>query len=144
MAMQQIMIEEKAKRLEFEKKIYAEGQISRDMLVHINGGALVKSLDMELIEAYKAARGDIERDRMSFSVGGDGSLRSADGSEVYISMVDESDRSSLSSQFVQCISPCFPEGHGPFVDIKIDMLHEDAIVKLLSVMTHGRQRRIWI
>ena len=122
MAMQQIMIEEKAKRLEFEKKIYAEGQISRDMLVHINGGALVKSLDMELIEAYKAARGDIERDRMSFSVGGDGSLRSADGSEVYISMVDESDSMrQMQAASVDAGSRVFSEGDAHEGERPIDL-----------------------
>lgn len=73
-----------AAQLEREKKIYAEGQISKDMLVSPNGAALVKSLDLEIAEAYKRSRNELVRDTRHFSVGGDGSLRSADGSTEYI------------------------------------------------------------
>lgn len=63
---------------------YAEGQISREMLINLDGSAKVKSLDIELGAAYKACREALERDG-NFTVGAGGELRSADGTRVYIS-----------------------------------------------------------
>lgn len=91
MEMQQAIAAEQAKMERFESKIYASKQISRSMLVNPNGGALLKALDAEIVEAYKAVRPDLERDADNFSVGGDGSLRSRDGQTVYISRQDESE-----------------------------------------------------
>jgi len=64
---------------------YAEGTISREMLVHRDGTAKVRSLDIEIAEAYRSALVDLHDDRDHFSVGGAGELRSADGAKVYIS-----------------------------------------------------------
>ncbi len=74
-----------------QEKIYAGGTISRAMLVRPDGQALGGGLDKEIISAYKACRRDMENDRYYFSVDGSGALRSADGSEVYISEPDESE-----------------------------------------------------
>lgn len=89
--MKRRIAEEKAKMDRFETKIFASKQISRSMLVNPNGGALIKSLDAEIIEAYKACRPDMERDADHFSVSGDGALRSRDGQIVYISRQDETE-----------------------------------------------------
>lgn len=73
-----------AQQNEFERKIYAEGTVSRDMLVTRDGNAKVRSLDARLIEAYTVSRTSLESDHDHFSVGNDGSLRSADGRDVYV------------------------------------------------------------
>ncbi|MFC4048385.1 type IV secretory system conjugative DNA transfer family protein [Actinomadura syzygii] len=70
-----------AKRAE---KIYAEGTISKDMLLTPDGTAKLKSLDRQIAEAYKSCLSDIAADRQHFSVGGDDQVRSADGSRAYI------------------------------------------------------------
>ena len=57
------------------------------MLVNPDGSAKVKSLDLEISEAYKTAQVELEQDQEHFSLGGDGELRSADGSATYISQV---------------------------------------------------------
>lgn len=67
------------------RPIFAEKTVSRDQLVHRNGTAKLKTLDAQLTEAYKSAMVDMQRDHEHFSVGGDGELRSADGSKTYIS-----------------------------------------------------------
>ena len=66
------------------RKIYAEGTISQDMLISPSGAAKIKSLDIQITEAYKTALTELQQDRDNFSVGGDGSLRSADGAYAYI------------------------------------------------------------
>ncbi|WP_394941132.1 type IV secretory system conjugative DNA transfer family protein [Psychromicrobium sp. YIM B11713] len=66
------------------QKIYAEGTVSQDMLISLTGAAKIKSLDFQITEAYKATLTELQQDRDNFSVGGDGSLRSADGAYVYI------------------------------------------------------------
>lgn len=76
-----------ADEAERTRSIYAEGTVSREMLVHRNGVAKVKTLDAQLTEAYKSAMVEMQRDHEHFSVGGNGELRSADGSTVYISPV---------------------------------------------------------
>ncbi|MFI9629315.1 type IV secretory system conjugative DNA transfer family protein [Streptomyces sp. NPDC052042] len=70
-----------------QRLVYAEGLISMEMLVNPDGSAKVKSLDIEISEAYKSAQTELERDHEHFSVGGDGELCSADGSKTYISHV---------------------------------------------------------
>lgn len=64
---------------------YAEGRVSQEMLVNKDGSAKLRSLDFEIGEAYRSARTAIEADHAHFRVGGDGELRSADGSKTYIS-----------------------------------------------------------
>ena len=65
-------------------EIYAEGTVSKDMLVNPNGSAKLKSLDVQIAEAYRVTRLELERDHDHFSVGAQGELRSADGTQVYI------------------------------------------------------------
>lgn len=79
--------ESQAVSVERQRLLYAEGTISREMLVNPDGSAKVKSLDIEIGEAYKSAQTELEQDREHFSVGGDGELRSADGSQTYISQI---------------------------------------------------------
>ncbi|GAA3257504.1 type IV secretory system conjugative DNA transfer family protein [Streptomyces lavendulae] len=79
--------ERQAVSVERQRLLYAEGTISKEMLVNPDGSAKVKSLDIEIAEAYKSAQTELERDREHFSVGGDGELRSADGSQTYISQI---------------------------------------------------------
>jgi len=73
------------------QRIYAGSSISRDMLINRDGSALKNTLDAEIVAAYKAARPHLERDTRHFTVGADGSLRSADGRLTYISKIDESE-----------------------------------------------------
>ncbi|MFB7917074.1 type IV secretory system conjugative DNA transfer family protein [Streptomyces sp. NPDC056061] len=82
---------QEAYRAERQRLVYAEGLISKEMLVNPDGSAKIKSLDIEIGEAYKSTQVELERDHERFSVGGDGELRSADGSQTYISQV-HSDR----------------------------------------------------
>ncbi|MFB7597569.1 type IV secretory system conjugative DNA transfer family protein [Streptomyces sp. NPDC056160] len=79
--------ESQAVSAERQRLLYAEGTISKEMLVNPDGSAKVKSLDIEIGEAYKSAQTELEQDREHFSVGGDGELRSADGSQTYISQI---------------------------------------------------------
>ncbi|WP_405749052.1 type IV secretory system conjugative DNA transfer family protein [Streptomyces sp. NBC_01411] len=79
--------ESQAVSAERQRLLYAEGTISKEMLVNADGSAKVKSLDIEIGEAYKSAQTELEQDREHFSVGGDGELRSADGSQTYISQI---------------------------------------------------------
>ncbi|WP_405829107.1 MULTISPECIES: type IV secretory system conjugative DNA transfer family protein [unclassified Streptomyces] len=79
--------ESQALSVERRRLLYAEGTISKEMLVNPDGSAKVKSLDIEIGEAYKSAQTELEQDREHFSVGGDGELRSADGSQTYISRI---------------------------------------------------------
>lgn len=68
-----------------KRMTYAEGTISKEMLINHNGSAKLKTLDTEIGEAYKSAQTELEQDHKHFSVGGAGELRSADGSQTYIS-----------------------------------------------------------
>ncbi|MFJ7280520.1 type IV secretory system conjugative DNA transfer family protein [Kitasatospora sp. NPDC098663] len=79
--------ESRAISVERQRLLYGEGTISKEMLVNPDGSAKVKSLDIEIGEAYKSAQTELEQDREHFSVGGDGELRSADGSQTYISRI---------------------------------------------------------
>ncbi|MFE0133265.1 type IV secretory system conjugative DNA transfer family protein [Streptomyces sp. NPDC059037] len=79
--------ESQAVSVERQRLLYAEGTISKEMLVNPDGSAKVKSLDIEIGEAYKSAQTELEQDREHFSVGGDGELLSADGSQTYISQI---------------------------------------------------------
>ncbi|MEU2828683.1 type IV secretory system conjugative DNA transfer family protein [Streptomyces lavendulae] len=79
--------ESQAVSVERQRLLYAEGTISKEMLVNPDGSAKVKSLDIEIAEAYKSAQTELEQDHEHFSVGGDGELRSADGSQTYISQI---------------------------------------------------------
>lgn len=69
---------------------YAEGQISREMLVNRDGSAKVRSLDVELAEAFRAAEVEMLRGTEHFAEGLAGELLSADRSQVYISVASGS------------------------------------------------------
>lgn len=89
------VIQETARRQEkrdgMGQKIYAGQQISRDMLINPDGTALSKTLDVEIVGAYRSARPQMVADTEHFRAGDNGSLYSRDGSAVYISKLDESD-----------------------------------------------------
>lgn len=79
-----------AQQVEYTRKRYAGGTISREMLVHRDNSAR-HTLDGEMVEAYKSVRSYLESDTENFSVNGSGSLCSADGRVVYISKPDQDD-----------------------------------------------------
>ncbi|WP_406004649.1 type IV secretory system conjugative DNA transfer family protein [Streptomyces sp. NBC_00987] len=81
------MVTLQADEADRKRMAYAEGTISKEMLINHNGSAKLKTLDIEIGEAYKSAQTELEQDHEHFSVGGDGELRSADGSQTYISQV---------------------------------------------------------
>ncbi|PUB32488.1 type IV secretory system conjugative DNA transfer VirD4/TraG family protein [Promicromonospora sp. AC04] len=82
--------ERETARAERERLVYAEETISKEMLINPDGSAKIKTLDAEISEAYRSTQTDLEQDREHFRVGGDGELRSADGSQTYISQVRSS------------------------------------------------------
>ena len=88
--MQEAAAAAKANASARQEAIYAGKQISRDMLVSGDGRALANTLDREIVEAYKSSRAYMERDSRHFSVGAGGALRSADGRQLYIDKLDES------------------------------------------------------
>lgn len=69
-----------------EKKIYAEGTISREMLVSASGVARTLGLDAEFGEAYKRCLAEFAQDSDHFTMGAEDELRSADGSSAYITL----------------------------------------------------------
>lgn len=81
------MVTLQADEADRKRMAYAEGTISKEMLINHNGSARLKTLDIEIREAYRSAQTELEQDHEHFSVGGAGELRSADGSQTYISQV---------------------------------------------------------
>lgn len=71
-------------RQERERLIYAQGTISRSMLITETGVARNPGLDVQFAEAYRRALRDLARDAQHFQVTDDGQLRSADGHTAYI------------------------------------------------------------
>ncbi|ELP65765.1 type IV secretory system conjugative DNA transfer family protein [Streptomyces turgidiscabies] len=123
--------ESQAVSIERQRLLYAEGTISKEMLVNPDGSAKVKSLDIEIGEAYKSAQTELEQDREHFSVGGDGELRSADGSQTYISQI----RSDAYAHAARRIN-----GHVNDEDSRVfaegDVTEED-LKSLATVMVHS-------
>ncbi|MEH0490628.1 type IV secretory system conjugative DNA transfer family protein [Streptomyces scabiei] len=123
--------ESQAVSVERQRLLYAEGTISKEMLVNPDGSAKVKSLDIEIGEAYKSAQTELEQDREHFSVGGDGELRSADGSQTYISQI----RSDAYAHAARRIN-----GHVNDEDSRVfaegDVTEED-LKSLATVMVHS-------
>lgn len=77
----------KARKAEREAKIYARGTVSREMLVRGNESvANSGALDKELAEAFRACRAFLRQDSENFTLSSDGTLRSGDGSTVYITV----------------------------------------------------------
>ncbi|MEW1548345.1 type IV secretory system conjugative DNA transfer family protein [Streptomyces tsukubensis] len=123
--------ESRAVNAERQRLLYAEGTISKEMLVNPDGSAKVKSLDIEISEAYKSAQTELELDREHFSVGGDGELRSADGSQTFISRV----RSDAYAQAVRRIN-----GHVNDVDSRVfaeEDITEQDLKSLVTVRVHS-------
>ncbi|MEV7867539.1 type IV secretory system conjugative DNA transfer family protein [Streptomyces sp. NPDC088124] len=123
--------ESRAVSVERQRLLYAEGTISKEMLVNPDGSAKVKSLDIEIGEAYKSAQTELEQDREHFSVGGDGELRSADGSQTYISRI----RSDAYARAARRIN-----GHVNDVDSRVfaeeDVTEQD-LKSLVTVKVHS-------
>ncbi|MFJ2778071.1 type IV secretory system conjugative DNA transfer family protein [Kitasatospora sp. NPDC087315] len=123
--------ESRAVSVERQRLLYAEGTISKEMLVNPDGSAKVKSLDIEIGEAYKSAQTELEQDREHFSVGGDGELRSADGSQTYISRI----RSDAYAHAARRIN-----GHVNDVDSRVfaeeDVTEQD-LKSLVTVKVHS-------
>ncbi|MFH7596038.1 type IV secretory system conjugative DNA transfer family protein [Streptomyces racemochromogenes] len=123
--------ESQAVSVERQRLLYAEGTISKEMLVNPDGSAKVKSLDIEIAEAYKSAQTELEQDREHFSVGGGGELRSADGSQIYISRI----RSDAYAEAARRIN-----GHVKDVDSRVfaeeDVTEED-LKSLATVKVHS-------
>ncbi|MFE6939676.1 type IV secretory system conjugative DNA transfer family protein [Streptomyces chartreusis] len=123
--------ERQAVSTERQRLLYAEGTISKEMLVNPDGSAKVKSLDIEICEAYKSAQTELEQDREHFLVGGDGELRSADGSQTYISQI----RSAAYAHAVRRIN-----GHVNDEDSRVfaeeDVTEED-LKSLATVRVHS-------
>lgn len=70
------------------RRIYAEGMVSRDMLIDPDGGAVLSTLDAELAAAYAECARDFEGDEV-FMLSGESLLLRATG-EPMITAVDES------------------------------------------------------
>ncbi|MER6520099.1 type IV secretory system conjugative DNA transfer family protein [Streptomyces sp. NPDC001553] len=123
--------ESRALSVERQRLVYAEGTISKEMLVNPDGSAKVKGLDIEIGEAYKSAQTELEQDREHFSVGGDGELRSAEGSQTYISQI----RSDAYANAARRIN-----GHVNDVDSRVfaekDVTEED-LKSLTTVKVHS-------
>ncbi|GGS80574.1 MULTISPECIES: type IV secretory system conjugative DNA transfer family protein [Streptomyces] len=123
--------ESQAVSVERRRLLYAEGTISKEMLVNPDGSAKVKSLDIEIAEAYKSAQTELEQDREHFSVGGDGELRSADGSQTYVSQI----RSDAYAKAARLIN-----GHVKDEDSRVfaeeDVTEED-LKSLVTVRVHS-------
>ncbi len=80
-----------ARDAQYIQRVYADQQISREMLVDKAGRGLQGPLDREIAEAYKAARAYMHRDTAYFRTGSGDSLYSADGQLLYIRRIDESE-----------------------------------------------------
>lgn len=114
-----------------EERIYAEGLVSKEMLVHRNGVAKLKTLDVPLAEAYKHVMLEMQHDDEHFSVGDDGELRSADGSVAYISPV----RSATYSDAAQRINRHL-DGEGSRAFAEQELTEED-LRSLATVKIHA-------
>ncbi|SIO86940.1 type IV secretory system conjugative DNA transfer family protein [Nocardiopsis sp. JB363] len=114
-----------------EERIYAEGLVSKEMLVHRNGVAKLKTLDVPLAEAYKHVMLEMQHDDEHFSIGGDGELRSTDGSVAYISPM----RSATYSEAAQRINGHLDdEGSRAFAEQE---LTEEDLRSLATVKIHS-------
>lgn len=114
-----------------QKLIYAEGMISKEMLINPDGSAKVKKLDFEIGEAYKQTQIEMEQDQEHFSVGGDGSLRSADGMKTYISQVHSDSYTEAARRI---------NGHAEDSDARVyaeDEITEETLQSLTSVKVHA-------
>lgn len=74
---------------EREKMIFANGMLSRDLLVQLAGGGVNHSLDRYIAQAYTECKAEMMRDTDFFCVK-QNSLYSCDGQTLYIGTVDSS------------------------------------------------------
>lgn len=70
-------------RVDLEKERYADGRISRAMLINPDGTAK-ENLEVQISEAFRRVKVELLRDQQNFKAGSDGSLLSADGAITYI------------------------------------------------------------
>lgn len=115
---------------EYRQLRYAAGAISREMLVNRDGSAKLKALELEIADAYRAVRVELERDRAHFSVGRDGALLSADAQQVYVTHVHSEAHAAavrrLNRQVEDQESRVYAE----------DALSEEDVEQLSSVQVH--------
>lgn len=116
---------------EYRRLRYAEGSISREMLVNRDGSAKTHSLDIQIADAYKAVVADLEKDREHFSIGGDGELRSADGRATYISRA----QSQAHADAVRKLNASAGDRHSR-VYAESDLTQSD-LEQLSTVKVHG-------
>lgn len=82
------IIDDNAERMaRMQEPRYAEGHLSQADLINGDGSATM-AWDNILLHAYSNNRVKMEKDHRLFSLGGDGSLCSKDGSQVYISKAE--------------------------------------------------------
>ncbi|WP_061711883.1 type IV secretory system conjugative DNA transfer family protein [Kocuria palustris] len=98
------------RRAEYEQMRYAEGQVSREMLVTQNGAAKLGKMDSELIEAYQSVRREMETDEDHFSVNGAGELCSVDGRFIYLKQASDEDLQQLSGYTQDADARVYAEG----------------------------------
>lgn len=110
--------------------VYAQGQISSEMLVNLDGSARVKALDVQIAEAYKSAQVEMESDSDHFSVVA-GNLMSADGRVTYIS-------NTHSARYTQAVQEMNGSIHDPgssvFADEDVDAAD---MARISSVEVHA-------
>lgn len=98
------------RRAEYEQMRYAEGQVSREMLVTQTGAAKLGKMDSELIEAYQSVRREMETDEDHFSVNGAGELCSVDGRFIYLKQASDEDLQQLSDYTQDADARVYAEG----------------------------------
>lgn len=114
----------KVKNDEYVAMRYAEGMISREMLVTEAGVAKVRKLDEQIAEAYQQVRTEMEKDEEHFSVNGAGDLCSEDGREVYIRHSTRADLDELRAEVTNPDSRAYSETEVDFDDLSATALHE--------------------
>lgn len=117
-------VQHKVQRDEYEAMRYAEGQVSREMLVTEAGVAKLRKMDEQIAEAYQSARTDLEKDEEHFSVNGAGDLCSTDGRSVYIRRTLREDLENLQGQADRKDSRVFTEQPMDYDDLSTAALYE--------------------
>lgn len=82
----------------YTARIFAEGTVSREMLVRKTGEVKGAMLDREIIEAYASCEANMHGDRDTFTTGSAGELCSLDGGTVYIRRVSSAEYAAVAAQ----------------------------------------------
>lgn len=80
--------EREARLQDLQRMRYAEGLVSREMLINYDDSPKQGTLDTELVDAYRRCAGDMQRDLSHFQEGTNGGLKSPDGT-IYIEAINE-------------------------------------------------------